>query len=444
MGDGQERKGGGRLRGQVSRHWIRAGELLVPQRPAPWTTAGLSLLAAVLTSLFVTTLDAGSSPRPAVAWTLSGACGTAVFVLGVCVLARALRREHFGPGISWGLVLRVYGGYALAGLAAALVERAVRDALVLPIDAGVVGLLAHATWFWLVAVAANAFAVLRRRVSEQDQALRERVRDLDRTRALLARADERVRRDAAEVLHGRVQSRLLASQVRIERAAALLATDPDAAAGELADVVGVLDDLRVNDVRFTSHQLHPPTIRISLLSALRSLIATFEGSFAIDVELRTSPEVIALDDPTAGALDEPTRLVLYRVLEESLQNAYRHGRATSVQVDLSVLPGARLQLRVSDDGVGFSPDAFTIGLGVASLAARVEDQGGAWWISSTPGGGTTLTAVVPLPPVQAARPPTSGGVGAARPVQVSDGLPSASPVARPVDAGDGPAAPVNR
>ncbi len=406
--DAPSRRG---LRGQVSRHWIRAAELLVPQRPAPWTAGGLCLLAAVLTSLFVATLDQASGPRPAIAWTLSGLCGTTVFVVGVWLLAAGLRREHFGPGISWTLVARVYGGYTLAGLAAALVEREVREALVLPIDRQALALANHVVWYWLVGVAANAFAVLRRRVGEQDLALRDRVRDLDRTRSLLARADEHVRRDAAEVLHGRVQSRLLASQVRIERATHLLDTDPAAAIAELTDVVAVLEDLRVNDIRFTSHQLHPPTIRISLMSALRSLIATFEGSFAVDVDLRAAPEVTALDDPTAGALDEPTRLVLYRALEEALQNSYRHGRATSVQVDLSVLPGARLQLRVSDNGVGFSPDDFTIGLGVASLAARVEDQGGAWWISSSPGGGTTLTAVVPLPPVRTnvSHPATSGG-----------------------------------
>jgi signal transduction histidine kinase len=415
--DAKARRG---LRGQVSRHWIRAAELLVPQRPAPWTAGGLCLLAAVLTSLFVATLEQTSAPRPAIAWTLSGLCGTTVFVVGVWLLAAVLRQEHFGPGISWSLALRVYGGYAIVGAAAALVEREIRAELVLPIDRHALALTNHVVWYWLVGVAANAFAVLRRRVGEQDVALRDRVRDLDRTRALLARADERVRRDAAEVLHGRVQSRLLASQVRIERAIHLLATDPGAATAELADVAAVLDDLRVNDVRFTSHQLHPPTIRISLMSALRSLIATFEGSFAVDVDLRTAAEVTALDDPTAGALDEPTRLVLYRVLEEALQNSYRHGRATSVHVDLSVLPGARIQLSVTDNGVGFSPDDFTIGLGVASLAARVEDQGGAWWISSSPGAGTTLTAVVPLPPARVdGGPPsrTSGGTDLCPPDQ---------------------------
>jgi signal transduction histidine kinase len=79
-----------------------------------------------------------------------------------------------------------------------------------------------------------------------------------------------------------------------------------------------------------------------------------------------------------------------------LTNAYRHGRAARVEVELSLLPGNRLQLRVSDDGVGFLSESFTVGLGVASVAARVEGKGGAWWISSTPGEGTVFSAVVPM------------------------------------------------
>ena len=405
--------------GRPSSRLVRAAELVVPQRPAPWTVAGLGALCAVLTALFVTSLDQHAAAQPAIAWTLSALCGTAVFSLAVLGLARWLRRAHFGPGLSWPLAARIYLGYAVAGGAAAFVEHAVRDALALPVSGRPLGYLAHVTWYWLVAVAANAFGVLRGRVAEQDVALRERVRDLDRTRAMLARADERVRRDAAEVLHGRVQSRLLASQVRLERVVRELAADPALAEREVAEVVAVLEDLRVNDIRFTSHQLHPPTVRINLLSALRSLIATFEGSFAVDVVLRTAPEVAELDDPITGRLDEPTRLVVYRVLEEALQNAYRHGRATEVTVDLTLAPGPRLHLSVVDDGVGFDPDHFTIGLGVASMAARVEDQGGAWWISSTPGGGTTVTAIVPVP---AARPDRSAPHGGPTAPGVTGGI----------------------
>ena len=414
------------------RRLSRAAALVVPQRPAPWTVGGLGAVCSMLTSLFVVTLEGAAAPDPAIALALSGLVGTLVFALAVYLVAVSVRREHFGPGLSWSLTARVFGGYALAGVAAATVEHVARDLLGLPVHRGVLGFLAHVTWFWLVGLAANAFAVLRRRVADQDVALRERIRDLDRARTMLARADERVRRDAAEVLHGRVQSRMLASQVRLERVVSTMGDDASsaAAAAELVEVIAVLDDLRVNDVRLTSHQLHPPTVRISLLSALRSLVATFEGSFAIDVHLRTAPEVTELDDPTRGQLDEPTRLVLYRVLEEALQNAHRHGRATSVEAELTLVSGPRLQLRVTDDGCGFDPDAFSAGLGVASIAARVEDQGGAWWISSSPGAGTTLTAVVPVPPAVPGRRPTGGGRPDASPLPAPGAPGDASGVSR--------------
>ena len=81
-------------------------------------------------------------------------------------------------------------------------------------------------------------------------------------------------------------------------------------------------------------------------------------------------------------------------------DSFVRGRYVSICLAPLVTAG-RLQMRVADDGVGFDPDEFTIGLGVASMAARVEDSGGAWWISSTPGGGTTVTALVPLPPRKA-------------------------------------------
>ena len=382
---------------------IRLAELLVPQRPAPWTAGGLGVLCSVLTALFVTTLAGRRAPTPAIGWTLSGVCGTLVFAGALHVLALALRRETFGPRWRWQLAAKLYGGLLVAGVVAAAVELGLRMWLALPVRFGVMAFLAHAAWFWLVGLAANAFGALRRRVADQDVVLRERGRDLDHTRTLLVRADERVRREAAEVLHGRVQSRLLASQMRLERIARELPDGEGEAGNELAEVIAVLDDLRVNDVRATSHLLHPPTVRISLLSALRSLVATFEGLFAIEVQLVASSEVVDLDDPTEGSLDEATRLVFYRVLEEALQNAHRHGHASTVTAELSLVTAGRLQMRVTDDGVGFDPDQFTIGLGVASIAARVEDSGGAWWIASTPGGGTTVTALVPLPVRDASR-----------------------------------------
>ena len=229
--------------------------------------------------------------------------------------------------------------------------------------------------------------------------------DLQRYQALLAQSDEGVRREVAEILHGPVQSKLLAAQVRVERARHLLLTDLDGGRAELAQVAALLDDVRETEVRVASHRLHPPALRVGLAAALRSLVASFEGSFGLEVALVIADDVKALDDPARGRLPDVIRLAVYRALEEALANSFRHGGAKHVRVELSLVNGPRLQLVVTDDGEGFDSSNFTMGLGVASMAARVEQLGGAWFIDSAPGDGATLTVAVPVP--EASNPPQS-------------------------------------
>jgi signal transduction histidine kinase len=204
-----------------------------------------------------------------------------------------------------------------------------------------------------------------------------------------------VRRDVAEVLHGHVQSRLLAAQLRLEMAAGLVPLAPERALAEIKAAADVLEDVRANDVRAASHQLHPPAIRVGLLVALRSLIARVEGEFGLEVELEVGPGVAALDDPTAAVLDEGMRLVMYRALDAALHNAFHHGDATHAVVELRLLDGPRLQLVVTDDGHGLD-DAPTMGLGLGGVAARVEHRRGTWALSHASGGGARLTVTVPF------------------------------------------------
>jgi len=261
------------------------------------------------------------------------------------------------------------------------------------------------TSFWsgvtvlaLVAMTGVFLAVwLSRRLQGMSARVARQGSDLQRYQVLLAQADEGVRREVAEMLHGPVQSKLLAAQVLIERARHLLLTDLDAGRAELTEVAALLDDVRETDVRLASHRLHPPALRVGLVTALRSLTASFEGSFGLEVALTIADDVKGLDDPARGRLPDAIRLAVYRALEEALANSYRHGAAKHVRVDLSLVHGPRLQLVVSDDGVGFEAAQFTMGLGVASLAARVEQLGGAWSIDSHPGEGATLTVAVPVP-----------------------------------------------
>src|SRR5262249_35849738 len=89
--------------------------------------------------------------------------------------------------------------------------------------------------------------------------LRAQIEELERSRRLIAAAEERLRRQIAELLHSRVQNRLLLAWYRLEDCRALLEDHP---AGALLDEVSrQLYQLREHDVREVSHLLHPSIIQ---------------------------------------------------------------------------------------------------------------------------------------------------------------------------------------
>lgn len=87
---------------------------------------------------------------------------------------------------------------------------------------------------------------------------------------------------------------------------------------------------------------------------------------------------------------------LYRVAQEALSNALRHGRAEHVRVELRAEPGWVL-LSVSDDGVGFEVCRRRDGhFGLVGMRERVKLLGGRIRVYSRPAAGTRVEAVVPL------------------------------------------------
>ncbi len=88
-------------------------------------------------------------------------------------------------------------------------------------------------------------------------------------------------------------------------------------------------------------------------------------------------------------------MAVYRVVQEALTNALRHGRATAVSVLFWVTEGS-LQLSVQDDGVGAKEIAK--GIGISGMEERVAPLGGTVQAGNAPEGGFRLLVRIPLPP----------------------------------------------
>jgi len=137
-----------------------------------------------------------------------------------------------------------------------------------------------------------------------------------------------------------------------------------------------------------------PAVR-SLLGRLPTMIGT---------RLVVSDAVRRLDDPAAPALSQTERLLVVRVVEESVTNALRHGGATRLDVVIREEAG-RMQVVVTDNGEGYDSSAadVTQRSGLARLADRLALVRGSLEISSMPGAGATVTSWLPLESTDAHR-----------------------------------------
>ena len=78
-----------------------------------------------------------------------------------------------------------------------------------------------------------------------------------------------------------------------------------------------------------------------------------------------------------------------------MTNVARHAGCSRVDVELSI-EDASLTLRVTDNGVGFEPNAEVDGEGLASMQRRAERLGGTLTLRSRPSSGSTIVARVPF------------------------------------------------
>jgi signal transduction histidine kinase len=93
-------------------------------------------------------------------------------------------------------------------------------------------------------------------------------------------------------------------------------------------------------------------------------------------------------------------LACYRVVQEALSNATRHGQARHIDVELSI-EQKQLCLTVTDDGLGFDPSPLAPcpmqgGFGIIGMHERLQQLGGRLEIISAPGAGTQVVAMIPL------------------------------------------------
>jgi signal transduction histidine kinase len=200
-------------------------------------------------------------------------------------------------------------------------------------------------------------------------------------------AEEREKQRLAMTLHDTIGQLLSAAKLNLS---VLDGTVPVPEKGQVlvSKTLQLIDD-SVAEIRSVSHRISPAlALRTSLQESLIDLIEKIDQS-RTQIQLDVA-ETIAIPDPQK-------RLAIYRIIQESLQNALKHARASIVRIAISGTPSG-LDVTVQDDGVGF--DAETEGLrkgqGLGNIEARVRLLQGRMQLETSPGAGARLQFYIPL------------------------------------------------
>ena len=214
------------------------------------------------------------------------------------------------------------------------------------------------------------------------------------------REREAERRRIARDLHDVIGQALTAIKLSLEGIRSSASGAP--ASLRLDDSIDLVDDAIVA-VRSLATELRPAILDdLGLVPALRWLLDRHARQTAVltrlavgDIEDRPMPEV---------------EVACYRVVEEALTNAARHGRASRIVVEVRRSVGD-LEVTIEDNGVGFLvSEAFAAvsagrSFGLGSMRDRVELVGGTLHLESNPGCGTTVVILVPRAFVSHVRSP---------------------------------------
>ena len=153
--------------------------------------------------------------------------------------------------------------------------------------------------------------------------------------------------------------------------------------------VGALDE-----IRRLVRGLRPAVLDdVGLIPALARLFEDVQASHNIEIQFKFKPG-------DRARLSPDVETALYRILQEAIANATRHGNASRIVVDLSCKLN-HINLSIRDNGVGFSSAHVTYKhdkkspFGLLSISERARLLGGNAWIESEVGNGTHVRVVLP-------------------------------------------------
>jgi len=239
----------------------------------------------------------------------------------------------------------------------------------------------------------NVTDITRRKMAEKE--LRKSEEELRFLSNQLLSAEERERKRIASDIHDSIGQVLSAIKFSVESSLFAIAEQSYTAAQEALEKIIPLTQQSIDEVRRIIMDLRPSTLDdLGLIATISWFCREFESIYT-DITIEKQIDAEEKDIPPA------LKIVIYRILQEALNNAAKYSQKDSIRVQLKKSRGS-LELAVEDKGIGFDIETVLSrisnrkGMGLASMKERAQLSGGTFTIQSSPETGTRIHVLWPL------------------------------------------------
>jgi PAS domain S-box-containing protein len=230
----------------------------------------------------------------------------------------------------------------------------------------------------------------KRRLAED--ALRKSDKELRILSNQLLSAEEKERKRIARELHDGIGQALSAIKFGVENVLRELDGHKDALDLNPLETVIPITQKAIEEVRRIVKDLRPSILDdLGILATITWFCREFQNVYS---RIRINKEI----DITENEIPPPLKTIIYRLLQEALNNVAKHSQADQVYLSIHKQPN-EIELLVKDNGRGFDLEktiALTPsqrGFGLAGMRERTELSGGRFDIQSRIGKGTTIRVV---------------------------------------------------
>jgi PAS domain S-box-containing protein len=238
---------------------------------------------------------------------------------------------------------------------------------------------------------------LRREIEERtraEEALRQSEEQLRLLSAQLLKAQEEERKRIARELHDGIGQSLSAIKFGVESALRELDKGTAGVSADPLEAVIPLAQEAIEEVRRIQTNLRPSVLDdLGILPTITWFCREFQTIYS-DIRIEKQVRVQENEVP------DPLKIVIYRVLQEAMNNVAKHSKADLVKLSLNKSK-RKIRMTIADNGIGFDPSEALSrptqkGLGLSSMKERTQLLGGILEVDSTKGKGTVIRASWPL------------------------------------------------